>query len=156
MAAYWKVAVQPRHVDTELLELAASLAAIAIEHRHLTDRLAHQAEHDPLTGLANRAQLARTLDRWMREGRESGRGVSVVFIDLDRFKQINDHLGHAAGDAVLKFVVVLEAGLPEAEIRSREMLELLRAPVLWQGQELLVTASVGVSACSADVRTSEE
>ncbi len=179
LAAYWKVAVQPRQVDTELLEMAASLAAIAIEHRHLTDRLAHQAEHDPLTGLANRAQLARTLDQWMREGRESGRGVSVVFIDLDRFKQINDHLGHAAGDAVLsevaarlrrcvrgremvarlggdEFVVVLEAGLREAEMRSREMLELLREPVPWQGHELLVTASVGISACSADVCGSEE
>ena len=94
--------VQPRFVDTELMEMAGSLAAIAIEHRHLTDRLAFHAMHDVLTSLPNRTMLSRSLDEFIVRASDRGIPFAVVFVDLDRFKQINDHYGHAAGDAVLR------------------------------------------------------
>lgn len=166
LAVYWRLAVRPWHVDSELLEMASHLAAIAMEHRELTDRLAHQAQHDVLTGLANRMMFSRTLDQRL--------GVmprtAVAFIDLDRFKKINDHLGHAAGDFVLRtiasrlrktlrrnelaarlggdeFVILLHEFTDEADAhrRAEELLDQVRAPIEFGDRTIWVTASVGVS-----------
>jgi diguanylate cyclase (GGDEF)-like protein len=63
--------------------------------------LAHQASHDSLTGLPNRAFFEARLGRAMTDAAEMGSGVAVLFLDSDRFKEINDRMGHAAGDAVL-------------------------------------------------------
>jgi diguanylate cyclase (GGDEF)-like protein len=169
ITVYWKVAVQPRHVDAELLEMAGSLAAIGIEHRRLTDRLAFQAHHDILTGLPNRSLLTRVLAERI-ERADNGGILAVVFVDLDRFKQINDHLGHAAGDEVLRvtasrlasclqqgevaariggdeFVAVLTDACDETMVRSRarDILEAVRAPIDWNGQPVYITASLGLS-----------
>lgn len=65
------------------------------------ERLLHQARHDGLTGLANRAFFEGRLNRALAEAGVSGTGVAVLLIDCDKFKAINDGLGHAAGDAVL-------------------------------------------------------
>jgi diguanylate cyclase (GGDEF)-like protein/PAS domain S-box-containing protein len=74
------------------------------ERKALLDQLAHQAFHDPLTGLANRAlfydRVSHALDLSQREGRT----VTVLFLDLDGFKQINDTMGHAEGDHLLRMV----------------------------------------------------
>jgi len=181
LTVYWKVAVQPRHVDAELIEMAGSLAAIGIEHRRLTDRLAFQAHHDILTGLPNRSLLTRVLARQIEEASQDNRTLAVVFIDLDRFKQINDHLGHAAGDEVLRvtasrlasclerdevaariggdeFVAVLTQPHDEAMVRSRarEILEVVRAPIDWNGQPLYITASLGLSLYPQTGSTPEE
>lgn len=181
LTAYWKVAVQPRHVDVELLDMAGSLAAIGIEHRRLTDRLAFQAHHDILTGLPNRSLLTSVLARRIEEAARDGRILGVVFIDLDRFKQINDHLGHAAGDEVLRitarrlasclqagevaariggdeFVAVLTEAPDEAMVRNRarEILETVRAPIEWKAQPFYVTASLGLSLYPQTGTTPEE
>jgi diguanylate cyclase (GGDEF)-like protein len=172
LTVYWKVAIQPRQVDADLLEMAGSLAAIAIEHRNLTDRLAYYAHHDILTGLPNRNLLTHALEERMACARHNGGILGVLFIDLDRFKQINDHLGHTAGDTVLRevagrirkclrngefaarlggdeFVAVLSHDGDESGVldRSREILETLRAPILSpnHSQPLYVTASIGLS-----------
>ncbi|MCC6369025.1 MAG: EAL domain-containing protein [Bryobacterales bacterium] len=172
LTVYWKVAIQPRHVDADLLEMAASLAAIAIEHRNLTDRLAYHAHHDVLTGLPNRNLLTQALEEKIARARQSGGILGVLFIDLDRFKQINDHLGHTAGDSVLRevagriraclgngefaarlggdeFVAVLSHDGDQSGIldRSREILEALRAPISSpsHSQPIYVTASIGLS-----------
>jgi hypothetical protein len=64
-------------------------------------RLLHQARHDGLTGLANRAYFEGRLNRALSEAAQAGTGAAVLLIDCDKFKSINDGLGHAAGDAVL-------------------------------------------------------
>ncbi|HUX44045.1 MAG TPA: EAL domain-containing protein [Terracidiphilus sp.] len=83
--------------------------------RELTAELAHLAEHDALTGLPNRLLFRDRLDQAIaRAHRNSGR-VVVVFVDLDRFKQINDSLGHSVGDSLLKSV-------------AKRLIECVRAP----------------------------
>lgn len=72
-----------------------------VELRSANARLAHQAGHDGLTDLANRASFRRLLDDTMASAREQGHTVAVLFFDVDRFKHVNDSLGHAVGDRFL-------------------------------------------------------
>jgi diguanylate cyclase (GGDEF)-like protein len=168
--ADWRVAVQPRRVDAGLLEMAAQLAAIAIEQRRLTERLQYQAQHDVLTNLPNRSLFTQTLTGAMSAARNGEGPLAVVFVDLDRFKQINDHWGHAVGDKVLRetaaritgrlrpgdaggrlggdeFVAMLTGvqGREDAVDRAREILDAVRAPIEVDGHRLTVTASIGLS-----------
>jgi len=91
-------------IQIQLLERAANLAAIAIERRRFESTLEYQALYDNLTGLPNRtllvSRIADSLDRSVR----LGTGVAVLFLDLDRFKVINDSLGHELGDQLLQMV----------------------------------------------------
>ena len=133
------------------------------ERRALQDELTRQAHHDPLTGLANRALL---LDRL--RGALAGDGtVSVILIDLDGFKNVNDTLGHPAGDGLLRsaaqrllgcvraedttarlggdeFAVVTRSGPEQAHIVGRRIVEALRRPFGVAGHEVRIGASVGV------------
>lgn len=74
------------------------------ELRQAGNRLEHQATHDPLTGLANRALFYRRLEEAMVHAEEEDFSVAVMYVDLDDFKQVNDVHGHAAGDALLQAV----------------------------------------------------
>ena len=71
------------------------------EHERLKEELAHQALHDPLTGLPNKALFADRIDRAVARLDRNGRRLAVLFVDLDDFKNVNDTLGHWAGDALL-------------------------------------------------------
>jgi diguanylate cyclase (GGDEF)-like protein/PAS domain S-box-containing protein len=163
----------PRHPHPqarEVIEMMARSIAAATHQRQLTDQLAHQATHDALTGLPNRFYLQRELDRCLRKAAATGRLVAVVFIDLDRFKQINDTLGHEVGDAVLEqlgrrlqqsmmpgdtlarmggdeFTAVLThcQTVDEADAYARTLMSAVRAPCRMGSRELFVTASVGVT-----------
>src|SRR5690606_26828933 len=68
------------------------------------ERLAYLAHHDALTGLPNRLRFLASLEQTLRRAERHGQSAAVMFLDLDRFKSINDTLGHAAGDSVLKAV----------------------------------------------------
>jgi diguanylate cyclase (GGDEF)-like protein len=153
------------------LNLAFGQVAVADRQRQvLQDELAHQATHDSLTGLPNRAQALRMIEGALHRGRRSGAIIGLLFIDLDDFKLINDRLGHAVGDAVLceaarrmdglvragdlvarlggdEFVVLLEPVDSESagvEIAER-LAEILAEPVTYGGRQVALSASVGVA-----------
>ena len=80
----------------------------------MQDDLTHQAAHDSLTGLANRAQAMQLIRGALSRGQRSQESIGLLFVDLDGFKRINDDLGHAAGDEVLRAV----AKLMQSEVRG--------------------------------------
>ncbi len=93
--------------DLVLLESVAPYVAVAIRNRMLQDAVAHEkyrADHDALTGLANRALFTDRLTQAVHRADRSGELVGVIYADLDGFKEVNDTLGHAAGDELLKSV----------------------------------------------------
>ncbi|AYD00076.1 diguanylate cyclase [Neorhizobium sp. NCHU2750] len=92
----------PTAPELELMNMATDLAGIAIERAESERRIRHLAHHDPLTGLPNRTLFWSQFNRSLHEARRENRKVTVAYIDLDNFKSINDTLGHAAGDHVLK------------------------------------------------------
>ncbi len=92
-------------LEETVKERTAELTKALEETREATQQIEHQALHDPLTGLPNRRYLKQVLEELTAEGaRPEGSGIAILHIDLDRFKQINDTRGHAAGDYVLTHV----------------------------------------------------
>ena len=170
LALHYKEGQPHDYSDTELLQAAARLAARALEQRGLNERLEFQARHDSLTGLPNRSYFMELLNAALEDAGQRSGYLAVLFIDLDRFKQINDILGHAMGDRLLKevgqrlkrlltaddlagrmggdeFIIVLTRQPDEQAVAlaSREFLMALRAPHQIEDNELFVTASIGVA-----------
>ena len=88
-------------------EAIAASDALRIEMRHRQEtqsRLTHLATHDPLTGLPNRTLLSERLATGIEAAKSSGRSLALLYLDLDHFKDVNDTLGHGAGDALLRVV----------------------------------------------------
>ena len=104
-------AVEVEAIASNLLD-DASVGGIVLnardvgERRALLDQLAHQAFHDPLTGLANRALFRDRVTHAITLARRQGRSVTLLYLDLDDFKQVNDSLGHAEGDRLLALIAV--------------------------------------------------
>jgi diguanylate cyclase (GGDEF)-like protein len=167
--------VVPEVADISLLTNAARLAAIAIEQRQLAEQLAFQARFDRLTNLPNRVYLEEALHRAVSRAARRGERVMLLFLDLDRFKRVNDIFGHAGGDALLAEVglrlastigegdlvarmggdefCILHTSPPEGpspEDLSRRLLDAFRAPFDLLGQEFVVGASIGVSVFPED------
>jgi diguanylate cyclase (GGDEF)-like protein len=103
-ALYKRVPGPPSTTESETVGLATHLAGIAIERHVVQQRIHHLAHHDALTGLANRLGLQERLQFALAQAARNGCGVSLAYIDLDNFKDINDSLGHATGDEVLREV----------------------------------------------------
>jgi diguanylate cyclase (GGDEF)-like protein/PAS domain S-box-containing protein len=140
------------------------------ERKAFEEQLAHQAFHDPVTNLANRALFVERVRHALPRARREGAQLAVIFMDLDDFKTINDSLGHAAGDAVLlefakrldasirpsdtaarfggdEFAVLLEdvGSAQDAADAAERILASLAAPLRLEGKELFVRCSLGIS-----------
>ena len=148
--------------------------------RQLEGQLTHQAFHDPLTGLANRALFTDRVTHALDRAHRSGEQLAVLFVDLDDFKTVNDSLGHAAGDEVLvgvserlegclrggdtcarlggdEFGVLLEGVRPPeqaADVADR-IAEALSQPFEMAGKEVYARASIGVALGSTATNPSE-
>jgi diguanylate cyclase (GGDEF)-like protein/PAS domain S-box-containing protein len=145
------------------------------ERKAFEEQLTHQAFHDPVTGLANRALFAERVRHAIARSRREQRGIALVFLDLDDFKTINDSLGHAAGDEVLaevarrlaasirasdtaarfggdEFALLLEdiEGVQEAADTAERALDALAMPLLVAHKELSLRCSIGISVTSED------
>jgi len=157
--------------DVNFLRGIANILAAALERRDAQKRLTYLAQYDALTNLPNRRHLSVGLEQALLRAAAQGQRAAVMFIDLDRFKNVNDMLGHAVGDQLLvqaakrlqacaragdlvarlggdEFALVLPslddgdavaAGLAERIIHS------LAQPFYLQGQQLFVSASVGIA-----------
>jgi diguanylate cyclase (GGDEF)-like protein len=90
-------------LEARLLGLAGQ-ASSALRNAHLVEQIRHQALHDPLTGLPNRALILDRADQMLVRAQHDGTPVSALFLDLDGFKHVNDTLGHEAGDKLLQAV----------------------------------------------------
>lgn len=157
--------------DDEGSKLGAVVAMHDVtERRALQDRLAHQALHDALTGLPNRALFADRLGHALTRVERGESGVAVLFMDLDNLKVVNDSLGHTAGDQLLialagrlrgclrpvdtvarlggdEFTILLEDVVDtEAPTQLAERIaELLREPFVLSGRDVYVSASIGIA-----------
>jgi len=165
-----KDAAAPTLEERELAGAAAQVAAIAIGQTQAHDRLLFQAQHDPLTGLPNRTLLEDRLAQCAARSRRNGTSLAVLQIDLDRFKLINDFLGHAMGDSLLKTVADrLRGAVRQTDTLARlggdeftllladlknpadarkvadELLAILQKPLTVEGSEFFVTASIGIA-----------
>ncbi|WP_198962627.1 sensor domain-containing protein [Mangrovitalea sediminis] len=93
-----------RERDVELLQYVSTQVAAALERKRMEHRLQHAALHDPLTGLPNRALFHDRLENALALARRDKSLLSLLYLDLDRFKQVNDTYGHATGDVLLQEV----------------------------------------------------
>ncbi len=166
----------PIVIATSAINVEGSQSMISGLIRDLSDQkrfqaqLSHQATHDSLTGLPNRMMFADRLELALARVRRSNQILGVFFIDLDRFKNVNDQLGHDAGDQLLveaaarigevvretdtvarlggdEFVVLFEGGdsVRDATDVAQRIVELLEAPFKLGDHEAFVSASIGIA-----------
>ena len=195
VAAYVDQTEQRRNFNKAFLVAAGSLCLLTglsfavptiawyrrTREKQVADRrIRYLAHHDPLTGLVNRAQLVDLLEKRLAILPLRQNSLAVHFIDLDRFKEVNDALGHDAGDFLLKTLaerlravirlddvaarlggdefVVIQDGVGEkvgAEDLAKRLLDAVGAPMVFKDQEIVATASIGVAMAPTDGTTSE-
>jgi diguanylate cyclase (GGDEF)-like protein/PAS domain S-box-containing protein len=165
-----------RHLEAHVSDLRTDrhIRGVVLNARDVTERvrleheLTEQAFHDSLTGLANRALFRDRLDQALARSARSNEVLSVVLVDLDSFKQVNDSLGHDAGDGLLQevarrffdisrksdtvarlggdeFALLLEGANEVAAAGvARRLLDSLAEPITIAGRDLVLSASVGI------------
>ena len=162
--------------DRRLFETFAGHAGVLLENDRVKEQLRYQAFHDALTGLPNRTLFADRVATALAENEDP----TVLFVDLDDFKTINDTLGHSAGDELLvavaervracvrpgdlaarlggdEFGILLERGaVGAAEGIAGRLVEAMRAPFVLHGREMPVHASVGIASASSGAATADE
>ncbi|WP_150807509.1 EAL domain-containing protein [Pseudomonas fluorescens] len=175
-ALYSQTVRSPTTTETQLIEMATHLAGIAIERQHTEQRIRFMGDHDALTGLPNRTLLEDRLKQAILYAQRYNRLVTVVFLDLDKFKLVNDSLGHSAGDQLLKtvaqrmlecvrrsdtvvrlggdeFVIILfdqPSNLDGITPAVQKIQEAILQPIQLSGHTLHVTCSIGLASYPAD------
>ena len=165
----WLTISAVRDSDQQITHFVGVFADIS-SLKHAQASLDHQAHHDPLTGLPNRMLFEARLRAALEDAHIDKRMGAVLFIDLDRFKHINDSLGHPVGDQLLKSIaerlkahlrdidtvarlggdefIILLPGLQhddDAELVAHKLLDCFSLPFQFDEQELFISASIGIS-----------
>src|SRR6266853_1414034 len=172
--------IQPDDALMQLLKSLSSQIGQSFQRRLAEDQLRFIATHDSLTDLPNRSLFNERLRHALHQGTRYTRGIAVMFIDMDRFKVVNDSLGHSAGDRLLQdsakrlaeclresdtvarlggdeFVVMIEnfTAPKDAIAVAQKVLASLARPFFVDGQEFLMSASIGISTFPDDGKDSE-
>jgi diguanylate cyclase (GGDEF)-like protein len=159
----------------------ADRVAVALSAAQREEQLYQQAHYDPLTGLPNRNNLRDRLVQDLARAQRERRSLALLYLDLDRFKDINDTLGHAAGDRLLQtmaerlrgcvrgtdtvarlggdeFIIVLSqvTSPRDAQNVAEEVIRTLSAPIVLEGRETFTSCSVGVTLYPDDGSSGEE
>ncbi|MEI7754839.1 MAG: EAL domain-containing protein [Actinomycetota bacterium] len=170
LARTLSVTVYVQRASDGAIEYWASQIRDVTANKQLQAELAHQATHDPLTGLPNRMLLLRTLADALNRGRYQDQQIAVLFVDLDRLKDVNDNAGHDVGDLLLasiasrlasatrpadviariggdEFVVMCEGGIDEqtsVEVAER-VSHALSGKLMLNGVEVDLSVSIGIA-----------
>jgi diguanylate cyclase (GGDEF)-like protein len=164
----------------EMLAAFAEQASLALTDARTVEAM-RDAYHDSLTGLPNRALFLDSLNRALQRAARLGTEVTVLFIDLDRFKDINDSLGHAAGDELLacvagrireslrgedsaarlggdEFAILLErtSGYDAGRLVAGRITKALLEPIVLAGREVFAFASIGIASSDESARTADD
>jgi diguanylate cyclase (GGDEF)-like protein len=148
---------------------------ILLERKHAEEHIRHQATHDGLTGLPNRTLFMDRLESALAMGRRNSNKIGLMFVDLDRFKWVNDEFGHIAGDQLLQevssrmldcvrqsdtvarlggdeFTVILSdaSGVDNLAAIAEKILQRLQEPFLLAGREVTISGSIGVTVYPTD------
>jgi len=170
----------PPHLLIQLRDLGDRIG-VAMSAVARDEKLIYQARHDDLTGLPNRLLFKERLSSEISFAQREGRIMALLFVDLDRFKIINDTLGHSAGDELLKeaaqrlrscsrgsdtvarlgsdeFAIILPSipGIRSATTVAEHILQAFQQPFVLAGQENYISASIGIAIAPVDGNDSEE
>ncbi|RKE45634.1 MULTISPECIES: EAL domain-containing protein [unclassified Sphingomonas] len=164
----------------EISRLAASFDRMSAGILERENRITHLAFHDVLTGLPNRTFFRKSLDQAILQVRRAGGGIAVLCLDLDRFKGVNDTLGHPVGDALLKAIgtmlsevapdglvsrlggdeyAVILSGQFDADrprVLAQSILDMMRQPVLADGHHIATAVSIGIAIGPVDGEDADE
>lgn len=171
----------PTLLERQIVATCLNLCSVALEHEETRSRAYELAFHDPLTHLANRARFLQRVSDTLVVIAETGQRMAIQYIGLDRFQAINDTLGHAAGDELLKIVAtrlqgvvkdhdtvariggdefaLVQVGDLKAEDiadRARQIIELIAEPCVAGGQCQQLSASIGIAMWPDDGETADE
>jgi diguanylate cyclase (GGDEF)-like protein len=167
---FYPAGATPGEFDARAAEMGERMARLAIEQNRLYDSLHFQACHDCLTGLPNRALFEERLDRSLHEANTLGKRLAILFVDVDRFKRVNDTFNHRVGDLYLceianrmkkilrpidtlarvggdEFVIVandMKEASEASDIAGR-LLDAIRQPLVIDGHEIEASASIGIA-----------
>ncbi|HDL7103394.1 TPA: EAL domain-containing protein [Yersinia enterocolitica] len=168
-AFYYKQKRKPSDFHRQLVKLIANLCSLAMERELSRKQIQHLAFYDSLTGLPNRTQFLVYAKQAIALAAEMNHPLAVLVINLDRFKQVNDSLGHAAGDELLaamaqrlrdslpkndiigrlsgdEFIIILTSStMQQTTVRVEKMLSLLSQPCQIANMNIIPSASVGIS-----------
>jgi diguanylate cyclase (GGDEF)-like protein len=161
--------------DLEFVERLATLYANAIQHQRTEDKIKKMAYHDPLTGLPNRALFYDRYTIALAGAKRFHKKIGLMVLDIDHFKNINDTLGHGAGDKVLKdfsgtllsilrkidtvmrlggdeFVIMVTdvVGPEHIDNVAQKVLEAVRKPFMFHDYEVRITTSIGITSYPED------